>query len=412
MVNVVNSQGGGKGYRLYVLTLAALACTFTISMQQICMSVLFKEVSEDLGMNLVQVGIVWGMPNFAALFIVLVAGLLADRFGAVRVMGIACILAGIFGALRGTTGDFFSLALVTFFMGLSLWVLPSSVFKTTATWFSGRRLVVANGVVSAGFGLGFTVGALISATVMSPLLGGWENVLFLYGGISVFIGLLWLLTVKEHSRVRLGAEPTGVPLRQSVARIFPIKSIWLLGLTLLGYGACVQGMVGYLPTYLRDIGWTAASADGSLATFNALSTLGAIPLALLSARIGLKKAVLFPVLIVTIVGVSLLPLVGGAAVWVIMIIVGVARDGFMAVALTISTETEGVGVVYAGTAMGLTQTIMNVGPIMSPALGNSLADPANPASPYPFFLWAAFGLLALVAFCFVKETGWRQKPQL
>lgn len=395
-----------------MLTLAALACTFTIAMQQICMSVLFKEVAEDLGMNLVQVGIVWGMPNFAALFIVLVAGLLADRFGAVRVMGIACILAGIFGALRGTTGDFFSLALVTFFMGLSLWVLPSSVFKTTATWFSGRKLVVANGVVSAGFGLGFTVGALISATVMSPLLGGWENVLFLYGGISVLIGLLWLLTVKEHSRVRQGAEPTGVPLRQSVARIFPIKSIWLLGLTLLGYGACVQGVVGYLPTYLRDIGWTVASADGSLATFSALSTLGAIPLALLSARIGLKKAVLFPVLIITIVGVSLLPLVGGAAVWVIMIIVGVARDGFMAVALTISTETEGVGVVYAGTAMGLTQTIMNVGPIISPALGNSLADSANPSSPYPFFLWAAFGLLALVAFCFVKETGWRQKPKL
>ncbi len=234
----------------------------------------------------------------------------------------------------------------------------------------------------------------------------------MYGGISVLIGLLWLLTVKERSQAHLGAEPTGVPLRQSVARIFPIKSIWLLGLTLLGYGACVQGMVGYLPTYLRDIGWTVASADGSLAAFNALSTLGAIPLALLSARIGLRKAVLFPVLIITIVGITLLPLVGSAAVWVIMIIMGVSRDGFMAVALTISTETEGVGVVYAGTAMGLTQTLMNVGPIISPALGNSLADPANPASPYPFFLWAAFGLLALVAFCFVKETGWKQKPRL
>jgi MFS family permease len=71
-----------------------------------------------------------------------------------------------------------------------------------------------------------------------------------------------------------------------------------------------------------------------------------------------------------------------------------------------------VGVVDAGTAMGLTQTLMNVGPIISPALGNSLADPANPASPYPFFLWAAFGVLALVAFYFVKETGWRQQPKL
>ncbi len=411
-MNMISSQSGGKGYRLYVLTLAALSCTFTIAMQQICMSVLFKEVAEDLGMNLVQMGIVWGMPNFAGLFIVFVAGLLADRFGAPRVMGIACILAGIFGALRGTTGDFFSLALVTFFMGLSIWVLPSSVFKTTATWFSGRKLVIANGVVSAGMGLGFTVGALISATVMSPLLGGWENVLFLYGGISVFIGLLWLLTVKEHSQVHLGAAPTKVPLRQSISRVFPIKTIWLLGLTLLGYGACIQGVIGYLPTYLRNIGWAAAGADGTVAAFSALSTLGAIPLTLLSAKIGLRKAVTFPVLIVVIVGVALLPLVGSAAVWVIMIIIGVTRDGFMAVVLTISTETEGVGVVYAGTAMGLTQTIMSVGPLSSPALGNSLADPANPAAPYPFFLWAAFGLIALIAFCFVKESGWRNKPQL
>jgi len=411
-MNVINSQNGGKGYRLYVLTLAALTFTFTLAMQQICMTVLFKEIAEDLGMSLVEVGIVWGMPNFAGLLVVFFAGLVTDRFGAPRVMGIACILSGIFGAIRGTTDDFFSLALFTFLFGVSMWVIPSSVFKTTATWFSGRKLVIANGVVSAGMGLGFTVGALISATTLSPLLGSWRGVLFLYGGISILFGLLWLLTVKEHAQVHLGAALTRVPLRQSIARVFPIKSIWLLGLTMLGFSGCVQGVIGYLPTYLRDIGWTVASADGSLTVFNALSTLGVVPMALLSAKIGLRKAVAFPVLIVTIVGVALLPLVGSAMVWVIMIIMGVARDGFMAVTLTISTETEGVGVVYAGTAMGLTQTLMSLGGLSSPALGNSLADPANPAAPYPFFLWAAFGLLALVAFCFVKETGWRNKPQL
>jgi len=397
---------------LYVLTLAAFTFTFTVAMQQICMSVLFKEIAEDLGMSLVEVGIIWGTPAIAGLLVVFFAGLLTDRFGAIRVMGIACILSGIFGAVRGTTDSFFGLALFTFLFGVSMWVIPSSVFKTTATWFSGRKLVVANGVVSAGMGLGFTVGALISATTLSPLLGGWENVLFLYGGISVVIGLLWLLTVKEHHQRHLGTAPTKIPLRQSIARVLPIKSIWLLGLTMLGFSACLQGVIGYLPTYLRDIGWTVANADGALTVFSALSTLGVIPMALLSAKVGLRKAILFPVLIVTIVGVALLPVVGSAMVWVIMIVVGVARDGFMAVALTISTETEGVGVVYAGTAMGLTQTLMNVGALSSPALGNSLADPANPASPYPFFLWAAFGLLALIAFCFVKETGWKQQPKL
>jgi len=408
-VSIVNSKSSRPNSKWYVLSLAALSFTFTLAMQQVCMTVLFKEIAEDLGLSLVEVGMVWGIPALAALFIVFIGGLLADRYGARRVMGIACLLAGLTGALRGLAGDFTSLALITFFFGLSSWLIPSSVFKTTATWFSGRQLVLANGAVSTGMGLGFTVGAMISATILSPLLGGWENVLFLYGAVSVIIGLLWLLTVREPEQLGSAGSEGGVPLRQSVSRVFPNKSIWLIGLTLLGYTGCIQGMIGYFPTYLRNIGWTAASADGTLAAFNGVSTLGAIPLALLAGRIGLRKAVLFPILLITIVGIALLPVVDAAVVWVLMIMVGFTRDGFMAVCLTMSTETEGIGVVYAGTAMGLAQTILNLGSFVAPPLGNSLADPNNPASPLPFFLWAAFGLLAFVAFCFVRETGHRRR---
>jgi cyanate permease len=404
-VSIVDSKSSGANHKWYVLILAALTFTFAFAMQQICMSVLFDEIAGELGLNLVEIGVVWGVPALAAIFIVFVGGLLADRYGAKRVMGIACILAGVAGAARGITGDFASLALVTFFFGLSAWVIPSSVFKTTAGWFSRRQLVVANGVVSAGMAFGFTVGAMISATVMSPLLGGWRNVLFLYGGISVIIGLLWLLTVRQPEQ--LGpAGAKGVPLRQAISHVFPIKNIWLIGLTMLGYVGCTQGVIGYLPTYLRDTGWTIASADGTLAAFNGVSTLGAIPLALLAERLGLRKVILLPVLLITVAGVALLPLVSGAMVCVLMVVMGVARDGFMAVCLTMSTETRGIGVVYAGTAMGLAQTTLNIGSFIAPPLGNGL-EQVNPS--FPFFLWAAFGLLALVTFCFVKETGWRRK---
>ncbi len=405
-MSMVSSKSSGSNYRWYVLSLAALTFTFVCAAPIVCMSVLFKEISDDLGLSLVQVGTIWGMPNFAALFVVFLGGLMADRFGARRVLGTACLLAGLAGAMRGLTGDFISLAVVTFFVGLSTWIIPASVFKTTATWFSGRRLVVANGVVSTGMGLGFTVGAMISATVLSPLLGGWENVLFLYGGVSFMVGLLWFFTVRESEQPGSAGSGGGVPLRQSIANVFPNRAIWLIGLTLLGYAACVQGMIGYLPTYLRDMGWTAASADGTLAAFNGISTLGAIPLALLSQKLGLRKVILFPVLFITMVGIALLPVVNDAMVWVLMIMVGVARDGFFAICLTMSTETKGIGVLYAGTAMGLAQTIVNVGNVISPPLGNSLAG-ADPG--FPFFLWAAFGLLGLVAFCFVRETGGRRR---
>jgi len=402
-VSIVNSKPPNS--RWYVLTLATITFA-SFAMQQICMTVLFKEISEELGLSLVEIGLVWGIPALAGLFVFFIGGLLSDRYGARRVIGIACLLAGLAGALRGITVDFPSLLLFTFFMGLAGGIIPSSIFKTTATWFSGRPLVIANGVVSAGMGFGFTVGAMISATVLSPLLGGWQNVLFLYGGIAVIVGLLWFITVREPDRLGSTGSEGGVPLRQSISRVFPIKSLWFIGLTLLGYTACIQGIIGYMPTYLRDLGWTVASADGTVAAFNAFSTLGAIPLALLSDRIGLRKTLLFPVLVVTIVCVALLPLVDNGMVYVLMILMGVARDGFMAVCLTISTETKGIGVVYAGTAMGLAQTVLSVGSLISPPLGNSLAD-INPG--FPFLLWAAFGLLGLVAFIFVKETGWKRK---
>jgi len=389
-----------------VLTLTALTFTFAVAMPQICMTVLFKEISGDLGLSLVELGVIWGIPALAGLSIVFIGGLLADRYGAKRVMTIACLLGGLVGAMRGISGDFTSLALTTFFFGLSIWVIPASMFKTTATWFSGRQLVVANGIVSTGAALGFTVGAMISATILSPLLGGWRNVLFLYGGISIIFGLLWLLTVKEPARLGLASSGGNAPLRQAISHVFSIKSIWFLGLTLLGYAGCIQGMIGYLPTYLRDSGWTIASADGTLAAFNGVSTLGAIPLALLADKLGLKKMVLFPVLLITIVGVALLSVANNAMVWVLMIMVGLSRDGFFAISFTMSTETVGIGVVYAGTAVGLVQTILNVGSLSSPPLGNSLAD-TNPG--LPFIFWAAFGLLAFVAFCFVKETGWKRK---
>jgi len=400
-VSAINNESRSN-YRWYVLALAALTCTFVVTMQQICMAVLFKEISDDLGLSKVEVGTVWGIPPLAGLFVVLLGGLLADRYGAKRTMSAACLLAGLVGALRGVSGDFTSLALTTFFFGLAMWIIPASAFKTTATWFSGRQLVLANGIVSAGMGFGFTVGAMISATIMSPLLGGWRNVLFLYGGVSIIVGLLWLFMVREPARVGLAGSEGSVPLRQAVARVISIRSVWLLGLTLLGYAGCIQGMIGYLPLYLRESGWAIASADGTVATFNGVSTLGAIPLALLANRLGLRKVILIPVLLITAAGIALLPLVSNVIVWVLMVIVGFARDGVFAICLTMSTQAEGVGVAYAGTAIGLTQTILNIGTFTSPPLGNSLAS-INPG--FPFFFWAALAFVAFLAFSLVRETG-------
>jgi MFS family permease len=178
-----------------------------------------------------------------------------------------------------------------------------------------------------------------------------------------------------------------------------------MGLVMLGYVGCVQGMSGYLPLYLRESGWTAVSADGTLAVFTGVGAIVAIPIAMWSDRLGSRKIIVIFGAMVTALGVALLPLVDSAVLWVIMIVMGACRDVSMALCNTMTVEAEGIGPLYSGTAIGLMHTISRFGPVISPPLGNSMAA-IYPGS--PFFLWSGFALLALVVISFLKETGRRK----
>ena len=399
-------KSSGSNYKWYILALAALTFTFCVAMPIMSMPVLFKEISEDLDLSLVQIGTVWGMIPLAGMFVVLIGGLLGDRFGVKRVLSVACFLVGLAGAVRGLSDSFIALAATMFLFGLLIAIIPVNVHKTCGIWFTRQQLGLANGVVSMGMAVGYMVGAMISATILSPLLGGWRNVMFLYGAMSIAISILWLLTRSEPSRVESSASYASTTgFRQVLSRLIRIRGVWLLGFILLGQIGCVQGMLGYLPLYLREIGWTAASADGASAAFHGVSMMFVIPIALLSDRIGSRKAILFAATLMTAIGVGLLSVAGGTLVWASVIIAGIARDGFMAVLMTMIMETDGVGATYAGTALGLAMTLSRLGSFISPPLGNSLAG-INPG--LPFIFWAALAAIALFGFRFVKETGRKQ----
>jgi len=400
-VRTVNGESSGSSYRWYVLTLAALTFTFVVGMPMMCMPVLFEEISDDLDLSLVQIGTIWGVVPLAGAFVVLIGGMLGDRFGAKRVLIAACFLAGLAGALRGLSDGFLTLVATLFLFGLVTAIIPPVVHKACGVWFPGRRLGLANGVASTGMAVGFTLGALISATVLSPLLDGWRNVLFLYGAISVMISVFWILTRSEPGQAESSASYAGaVPFRQALSRVFRIRDVWLLGFVLMGQIGCVQGVFGYLPLYLRDIGWTGASADGALAAFHATSMVGVVPIALLSDRLGSRKAVLFGATLLLGIGVGLLSVSGGAMVWVSVIIAGFVRDAFMAVLMSTIIETKGVGAAYAGTAMGLVLTLSRLSAFASPPIGNSLADVD---ASLPFVFWAALAAVALLFFYFMRQ---------
>ena len=391
--------------RWYILALVSAIGTFVAAIQYFCLPVLFKEISDDLSLDLVQIGTIWGIGSLAGVFVSLIAGLLSDRFGVKLVLSVMCILTGITGALRGISNSYPLLASTVLINGLFRLIVPVTITKTVGIWFKEKNLGLAMGIHSMGYGLGITLGPLISSTILSPFLGGWRNVLYFYGAIAVFIGILWIIFGREPSHADSNnTSYNAVPFRQALPKLIRNKALWLIGLMSLFRSGSIVSIAGYLPTYLKEQGWEAASADGILAAFFAMSVLCSIPLCYLSDRIGLRKPILYIALIVTLVCISLIPVVEGGVIWFLILLTGIFVDGSVSITFTMLLESEGISSAYSGTALGIMFTLASTGNVASPPLGNSLAS-INPG--IPFFFWASLSVPALIMLILTKETGSR-----
>lgn len=398
--------------RWLILGLAMLTNTLVAAVPGMALSVLFNEMSRDLHLSLFQVGLIWGLGSLPGIATVLIAGMVGDRIGPKRVLVASCLLIGVAGALRGLAINFNTLAVTVFLFGLASSFISMNTLKACGMVFSRQQLGLASGVLSMGMALGFLSASLLSATVLSPWLGGWRNVLILYGGIDLLMAIPWLLIRSLPSHTAAGPGPAagrssqnpGGPghtsLRSTFTYVLKIRNVWLYGLVLIGVGGCVQGVLGYIPLYLRGQGWPGPSADGALAAFHTISLLCAIPIALASDRLRSRKKVLLAASGSIILGVSLLSVVSGGWVWLAVCLAGMVRDGFMAVLMTAIIETDGVGPVYAGTAVGIVSAMGNLGSLTAPPLGNSLA---SLAPGLPFIFWAVLTVMGLIALLWTRD---------
>jgi NNP family nitrate/nitrite transporter-like MFS transporter len=392
-----------SNYRWYILTITMLVYAVIAGAARLCMPVLFKEISDDLGLSLVQVGTIWGMDPLAGVFIGLPSGLLADRFGVKRTITVVCILAGILGALRGFSVNFFTMAATMFLFGFTAAATPSIVPKVTAEWFSGEKLGLANALLNVAWSVGAVAATMTSATLLSPWLGGWRNVMFFYGAPALALGLLWWFTGREPDKSHLPeAEKSQIPFKQAISDVIRIKEVWIIGIvTLFTWGASM-GFVGYLPLYLRNLGWSNAAADSVITAFSGITLVGSVPMALLSDKLHSRRGVLILSIAGFAVSLVFVPYVNALGIWLLVLIGGFLRSGAGTLVNVIIFENKDVGSSYGGTAVGLASTVSMFGAFIAPPLGNSLE---KFSTGLPFIFWAGLGFLAIPLIGLIKPKA-------
>ncbi|MCY4063928.1 MAG: MFS transporter [Chloroflexi bacterium] len=381
-------------YRWVILAMVSLSGFITMGFPTAGLSAMFSEIAASLDLDLIEIGVIWGVGMVMGIFTSFLGGAFIDVFGTRRTLVVLCLAAGATGAMRGLAVDFWSLFLFSFLFGMVQPILPMNFIKLNREWFSSRQLGFAAGVMSLGFATGAMLGSRLSATVLSPLLGGWRAVLIFLGLCSVVLAIVWAIV---HPPAE-GQRTKGLDLRQVLSNaryVARFRELRVIALAVFGVVGLMQGLVGYVPTYLRAIGWQAVDADTAIPVFFLASLIGVVPLAHLSDRLGNRRLVMVFATAMMALG-ALLMFFAGDSFWSVMLamaIGGCCFDSFMALMGASITEVEGLEVAMVGSALGFGGMLQNMGGSLLPPLGNTLSAFGLNA---PFLLWAGAGLSATV----------------
>ncbi|MEM7332557.1 MAG: MFS transporter [Chloroflexota bacterium] len=391
-----------NGVRWGILSLCALTVIVVYTIPTLMLPVLFPEIAADLNLDVVQLGIAWGSLSLSSIVVGLFGGAIADRLGSRKMITVVCLLTGLLGGLRGFAPNFVFLVGSLIIYGLVAPSFPPILHKTGAHLFPNQR-GISTGVISLGFAFALFLGSRYTATLLSPLVGGWRNVLFMFGGLGVLFSAIWFLAIPKQflPPPTNSDKPFFNSIFSTVQQVLKVREMWIIGIGSTLFWACFRGFTGYTPLYLRGLGLSAVEADNALSGFFLASLILALPLSFLAERLGYRRP--FLVLAMLLTGGGVLFLGSGNEAWIplAIIVAGLMFDAFMAIHQAEVLDLKGVGA-YTGSALGLLVMFREIGGVLSPPIGNWMAQ-FNPSIPY--FFWGGAALLAAIVFLLLPRRS-------
>lgn len=258
---------------------AALAVIFGVSYS---FAAFFESLAGEFQASRAQVSLVFGFSGLLYFVLGAFAGMLADRFGPLRVTsaGMLCIAGAL---LLGSAAR--SLVQVTLAWGVGLGVGVALVYTPAIgcvqPWFTRRRGLAA-GIASAGIGAGTLVGPLAAAAAIATW--QWRGAMVAMTAAVVLVGLTSTLHLRRAPAATrpAGGQVPGTPLWTALrSRRF----LWLYLMCLLGAPAMFVPFA-HLSASARDLGVAEARAVGLVGLIGIGSLAGRLVIGAVADRVG------------------------------------------------------------------------------------------------------------------------------
>jgi ACS family D-galactonate transporter-like MFS transporter len=286
------TPGSLKPTRARVVMLSLLFLATTINyVDRSNLSIVAPFLSKELGLDPVQMGLLFSAFAWSYAIANLPGGFLIDRFGSRVVYGVAQLAWSAATLCLGLVSGFAALFGLRFAVGLAEAPAFPVNNRVVSTWFPQRERGRATSTYASG--------QYVGSALLSPVLFwmatsfGWRSVFWITGAAGILSALVWLRVYRDPSRstrvnaaelemITAGGALTTIPPREPVtaaqiARLLRERQVWALGLGKFAVMSSLYFLLTWFPTYLvNERGLTSLKAGAATSLPYIAATIGVL----------------------------------------------------------------------------------------------------------------------------------------
>ena len=184
-----------------------------------------------------------------------------DRWGFRKAVILGAVLMGVFSVLRGFAGSNYSLVLIcTIGIAIGQPFLMNSWTTVPAKWFPIEFRATAVGLITLASLLGVALGMVITPLLSRSL--SIANVQLVYGGISAFSAILFLVFAREKPLTPpdLKEEGTKALMLTGLKNALSNRMFWMILVIAFVGMAIFNGVTTWIENIIRPRGFTPSDA--------------------------------------------------------------------------------------------------------------------------------------------------------
>ncbi len=381
---------------VFLITAILFAAQFTGSYGTYQLAAIPSRIYETFSLNDMQFSSLATAPMMPTIFLGIVIGLLADRFGITRIVGIWFTLAAMGLCLRCFAGNYPVMLVAMALSGFGNMAVSANLSKMASAIYPMNKVSKVVGII-----MGASNAAMALSFATTALIGSLELVFLIPAVAAAAVMILWWIFAKKEYFVTARAEEApkagiGESLRLCVRN----RSLWLAGLTqFLLLGASMVSTNFHVAALTAYKGYTEAAAG----SFNSIAMIGAIIGSVLLPVYVTKKpkraVILVPLMLVISAfccyGMIALPAWG---IYVCAFVNAALRSGVIATMMTVPVLLKEIGPANAGTAGGFILTLQLLGAVILPTY---IIVPIGGGNYHAYYLLASLALLLAAGTAFV-----------